>query len=141
MNAKQESQIRQWCHQEQVRLCILFGSRATGKARSDSDIDLAIWPKRPFTPRQKLIWVVDLEKLLAQNISLVLVSAALDPVLGWEIAKNGRLLFEQTSGLWLHHRAQLWHSYNDSLPFRRAARKRLRDFADKVRLRNRIDGI
>jgi hypothetical protein len=54
-------------------------------------------------------------------------------VLGMEIVRHGRLIYERELELWLHHRAQLWHAYNDSLPFLRAARQRLREFAEEVR--------
>ena len=39
---------------------------------------------------------------------------------------------EQQPELWFKHRAQLWHAYNDSLPFRVAAREQLKEFAREV---------
>ena len=71
--------------------------------------------------------------MLNKDVNLVLVSADLDPVLGMEIYRHGRLIFEREPELWFHHRLQLWHVYNDSLPFLRAARQRLHEFAEEVR--------
>lgn len=133
LTLEQQERLIAWAAAKQVRLCVLFGSRAMGRARLDSDVDLAVWPKRPFDPTQKLPWIVELETLLDQDVSLVLVSADLDPVLGWEIARNGRLLYEQADHLWMHHRAQLWHAYNDSWRFRQAAREQLHRFAEEIR--------
>ncbi len=65
-------------------------------------------------------------------MSLVLVSPQLDPVLGFEIVRDGVLVFERSSSLWLQRRVQLWHAYNESLPFRRAAWQRLREWANRV---------
>ena len=120
--------IQDWCQEQPVRLCVLFGSQATGKTHAASDVDLAIWPLEPQSSAQKLQWVTELERLLQKEISLVIVSPDLDPVLGFEIVKDGRLLFQQEPELWLKERSRLWHAYNDSLPFRRAAYQQLQQF-------------
>lgn len=116
-----------------MRLGVLFGSQATGQAHSRSDVDLAIWPAESLSTPTRLRWISELENLLGREVNLVLVSADLDPVLGMEIVRHGRLIYEREPELWHHHRAQLWHPYNDSLPFLRAARQRLREFAEEVR--------
>ena len=123
----------EWCRTQPIRLCVLFGSQATGQARLNSDVDLAVWSFEPLSTPIRLRWLRELETLLTREVSLILVSADLDPVLGFEIARDGHLIFEREPGLWAHHRAQLWHAYHDSLPFRRAARQRLRQFAEEVR--------
>ena len=111
---------RNWCQQCPMQLCVLFGSQVTGKTHPHSDVDLALWPTRTLSPLTRLRWLRELETALDQDVSLVLVSQDLDPVLGFEIMQQGCLVFEDTPGRWETKRAQLWHKYNDSLPFRRA---------------------
>ena len=123
--------IQHWCDSRPVRLCVLFGSQATGRTHAHSDVDLAVWPAELLTAAQKLQWVMELERLLDKDVSLVIVSPDLDPVLGFEIVKNGRLIFQREEGLWFNERSRLWHAYNDSLPFRRAARQQLKQFAEE----------
>lgn len=106
----------------------MFGSQATGRTHAASDVDLAVWPAEPTSSLQKLQWVTELQNLLDTDVSLVVVSPDLDPVLGFEIVKNGRLLCQREPELWFKERSRLWHAYNDSLPFRRAAYKRLQQF-------------
>jgi predicted nucleotidyltransferase len=125
--------LEEWCRRQPVRLCVLFGSQATGRTHPGSDVDVAVWPVEPLTTALKLDWVVELEDILGREVSVVLVSPDLDPVLGFEIVRDGRLVFESEPELWLRQRARLWHAYNDSLPFRRAARQQLREFAGEVR--------
>lgn len=120
--------VQTWCQSQPISLCVLFGSQATGKTHPQSDVDLAVWPTEPSTSAQKLRWVMELERLLDKDVSLVIVSPELDPVLGFEIVKNGRLLYQQEPELWMQERSRLWHAYNDSLPFRRAAYKQLQQF-------------
>lgn len=123
--------IHDWCQKRPFRLCILFGSQATGKTHPGSDVDLAVWPDALAKPEQKLAWVTELVALLDNEVSLAIVSPELDPVLGFEIVKNGRLIFQREEGLWFNERSRLWHAYNDSLPFRRAARQQLKQFAEE----------
>lgn len=120
--------VQAWCQSQPIRLCVLFGSQVTGRTHAASDVDLAVWPAEPTSSLQKLQWVTELQNLLDTDVSLVIVSPDLDPVLGFEIVKNGRLLCQREPELWLRERARLWHAYNDSLPFRRAAYKRLQQF-------------
>lgn len=120
--------VQVWCESQPVRLCVLFGSQATGRTHAHSDVDLAVWPTELLTVAQKLQWVTELERLLHKDVSLAIVSPDLDPVLGFEIVKHGRLLFQRDPELWLKERSRIWHAYNDSLPFRRAAYKRLQQF-------------
>ena len=124
--------VAEWCVNQPVKLCALFGSQATGRQRPDSDVDLAVWPEQLPSAQTKLAWLRELETLLEKSVNLVLVSADLDPVLGFEIVRDGRLIYEQQPELWFKHRSQLWHAYNDSLPFRLAARKQLHQFAEEV---------
>lgn len=122
-----------WCREQPVNLCVLFGSQATGRTHPHSDVDLAVWPARILSATKRLEWVVELETRLNQDVSLVIVSPDLDPVLQFEIVRQGQLIFEAQPGLWDEKRLQLWHAYNDNLPFRRAARQRLHEFAVEVR--------
>lgn len=98
-----------------------------------SDVDLAVWPTAPASSIQKLEWVTELQNLLDTDVSLVVVSPDLDPVLGFEIVRHGRLLCQRQPELWLKERSRLWHAYNDSLPFRRAAYKQLQQFVKENR--------
>jgi len=127
------AKIADWCRSQPVKLCVLFGSQATGRQRPDSDVDLALWPLQKPSAQAKLAWLRQLETLLDKPVNLALVSADLDPVLGFEIVRDGRLIYEQEPELWLKHRSQLWFAYTDSLPFRQAAQKQLQQFAEEVR--------
>jgi len=125
--------LQHWCQQSPVNLCVLFGSQATGRARPGSDVDIALWPIEEPSPQLKLCWLGQLQSRLNKEVSLVFVLPGLDPVLGIEIYRHGQLVYQAKPELWFHHRLQLWHRYNDSLPFLRLARQRLRQFAKEVK--------
>lgn len=122
-----------WCQARNIVLCVLFGSRARDQAHPGSDYDLALKPGLPPAPLDRVAWQTDLESLLDADVSLVLLTPTTDPVLGWEIARDGKLVYERECGSWISERARLWHLYNDALPFRRALAESLRSYAEEVR--------
>lgn len=122
----------QWAAAQPLRLCVLFGSQVAGRPRLDSDVDIAAWPLEPTPTAERLRWIHELEILLERPVSLVIAGPDLDPTLGFEIVRNGRLVFEREAGLWQKTRLQLWHAYNDALPFRRALRQSVRRFARSI---------
>ena len=122
-----------WCSRHPLRLAVLFGSRARGDARPTSDVDLAVWTAALPAPQERLRWSQELASQTGAPVQIVLATPRLDPVLGFQIAREGHLLFEAEAGSWARERLRLWHLYQDSLPFLRAARKQLRDSATEVR--------
>ena len=97
-----------------------------------SDVDLAVWRPAHDDVLALLRWYNQLEDFVGADVEIV-TGPEFDPVLGWEIARDGQLVFESVEGTWPKERARLWHVYNDSLPFRRARRRLLADFAAEVR--------
>ncbi len=126
-------QLAAWCSNQPVRLCVLFGSRARGSAMATSDYDLAIRLTDQIAPLERLVWQNAIETLLNTDVSLVFLSEQTDPVLGWEIARDGRLIYEAQPEIWANERARLWHLYNDALPFRRGLAESLRRYAEDIR--------
>jgi predicted nucleotidyltransferase len=141
-----------WCREEDVRLCVLFGSRSTGKAHPRSDLDLAVWPplsprqsrargarREAPAPRERLRWMREVQRLVDRTLAerpelnLVIVTGRLDPVLGREIARDGTVLFEAEENLWNWERLRLFQLFNDARPFLRAQREEIRRYAEEIR--------
>ena len=124
-----------WCREKAMRLCVLFGSHATGRARSGSDVDLAVWPSEPGSvpsARTRLDSLGELTVLLGTEVNLVVVTPGLDPVLGREIARDGRVHFEAEENLWAWERLRLWQLFQDARPFLARQREDLRRYAEEV---------
>lgn len=77
--------------QKGTRLAILFGSLATGKARADSDLDLALDAGHRLDTAEKMELIGDLSVAIGRPIDLVDLRTVGEPLLG-QILRHGKRL-------------------------------------------------
>ncbi|MBI5937655.1 MAG: nucleotidyltransferase domain-containing protein [Betaproteobacteria bacterium] len=75
----------------EVRVAILFGSLADGRAGRDSDLDLAVEAECPLNADEKTALIAELAEMTGRPVDLVDLRGVGEPLLG-EILKNGRRL-------------------------------------------------
>ncbi len=73
----------------QIEQAILFGSVASGKARPDSDLDLALGAQSALTADEKLALITSLALQTGRPIDLIDLKVAAEPLLG-QILRHGR---------------------------------------------------
>jgi predicted nucleotidyltransferase len=95
-----------------VRLAVLFGSRATGKARDSSDFDVGILPAGSLTLQAELELAAALSAAVGGEVDLVRLDAA-DPLVGREVAQNGVCLLESAPGEFAAFRATAMSHWAD----------------------------
>lgn len=114
-----------------MRLAVLFGSQASGRARPDSDVDIAIVPQDTSSSLwDEGRWAADLEAALARSVDLVRLDLA--PILlQWEVFKDGVLLFADPPEEWAKHIIRVMAEHADYAPAaERVGRSFLRCLAD-----------
>ncbi len=74
-----------------IKLAILFGSQATGQARADSDIDLALLCDAPLTSAEKLELMESIGAEFGLPVDIIDLHTAGEPLLG-EVLQGKRLL-------------------------------------------------
>ena len=72
-----------------IRLAILFGSLAAGRARADSDLDLAVDAGHRLTAGEKLALMNELSERTGRPVDLVDLHAVGEPLLG-QILRHGK---------------------------------------------------
>lgn len=75
----------------EVCMAVLFGSMASGRARADSDVDIAVAAKRPLSVVQKIALTQALAEKTGRSIDLIDLKTAPEPLLG-QIVQHGRRL-------------------------------------------------
>lgn len=112
-----------------VGLAVLFGSRASGTGRPQSDFDVGILPHDPsFTLRDELALSSALSGVLRAEVDLVRLDRD-DPLLGREVAVSGVCLFEAEPGTFAAYRAAAasrWIEFDETIaPHRQRLLRRL----------------
>lgn len=74
-----------------VRMAILFGSLASGWARPDSDVDLAVWSDGPLDAETRIALIDDVALALGRPVDIIDLTRTGEPLLG-QILRNGRRL-------------------------------------------------
>ncbi|OFZ70479.1 MAG: DNA polymerase III subunit beta [Betaproteobacteria bacterium RBG_16_58_11] len=76
----------------EIRLAILFGSMATGRASRDSDVDLALAMERPLKVDEKMALMAELAEATGRPIDLIDLHAVGEPLLGQIVKRGQRVL-------------------------------------------------
>ncbi len=74
-----------------IELALVFGSVATGRARFDSDLDIAVAAKRALTSIEKQSIIAALATSTGRAIDLIDLNVAGEPLLG-QIVRHGQRL-------------------------------------------------
>ncbi len=102
-----------------IHLAIVFGSVASGHARPDSDLDLAVLGKTPLSANEKIELIAALAQQVGRPIDLVDLYEGPQPLLG-QVIRDGRRILGTDSA------------------FAALITRNLLDQADFVPLQNRI---
>ena len=98
-------QLRSLAETYDLRLVVLFGSWARGRAGQDSDVDVGVLVKRPLSaPQRPRLWSA-LSQLFQAEVDLTVLNHVA-PVVGYQVARDGVVLFEAEPGDW-----EGWKSY------------------------------
>jgi len=81
-----------------IKLALLFGSVANGKATPQSDLDLAILKSQPLSNTDKKQLIETLAILTGRPIDLIDLRQAGEPILG-QILKHGIVLIDNKNAL------------------------------------------
>lgn len=87
-----------------LRAAYLFGSLASGKARPDSDLDIAVLASSPLTQEEKLALIGELATLTGRPVDLVDLATVGEPLLGQVLLHGRRLLGSDLEHAWLIRR-------------------------------------
>lgn len=113
----------------EIEVLALFGSFARGDTHAASDIDIAVQGGDIERLRVDLM-----RELQTERIDLIDMRRA-PPLLAMTIAKDGRVLFEKTPGVFNAFVSLAFRRYCDTAKFREHRRAALRDFVDKQQVR------
>ncbi|MEO0540663.1 MAG: nucleotidyltransferase domain-containing protein [Cyanobacteria bacterium P01_A01_bin.105] len=120
------------CQLPSVKLVILFGSQATGRAHTQSDWDIAILAEAsPWDVFLMQRDIADLLKLCFDDLDLVIINHC-SPLLGFNISRDGQCLYEAEPGLFQKFTVRAWKRFWDTAKFRKLQDKYIRETAESI---------
>lgn len=112
-----------------LKMLVLFGSRAIGKTHANSNWDSAVLYNRTirdsFCQQRPFSWfevphiLGSLFALNSDKIDVVELDRP-SPLLGFQVARDGKLLYEQQPGEFIKFQCKAWKIYADTAKFRKA---------------------
>ena len=111
-----------------LELAVLFGSTAKGRARSRSDLDIAVRGDELLD--LDALYVVLAPRLATERLDLVDLRTA-GSVLAFEVARHGQLLYERDAGTFRSFQALASRRYCDTAKLRRAQQRTIRVFLER----------
>lgn len=97
-----------------LRVLVLFGSRAKGTHKKDSDYDIAFYPKKNFTTKDEINLFNEILGIInSDKVDLINLEKPKNYLLVKNIFFEGYCLFEHNDGLFNKMRGDSWFMYND----------------------------
>lgn len=97
---------------EDIAFAYIFGSYVQGKAREDSDIDIAIYSEKEMDIDIYLEIKMCLSEICKKEIDLIILNNAA-PLLKFEIYKNNILLFARDKAIENSYKVKTLFEYSD----------------------------
>jgi predicted nucleotidyltransferase len=109
----------------ELRLLVVFGSAVRGRTHDDSDLDLAVGCDEAADLDHLFLALAP--RCRTSRLDLVDLRRAA-PLLAFEIARKGQLLFEREPGRFRAFQSLAWRRYVDTKKLRDAERRSLEVF-------------
>lgn len=118
-----------------IKMLVLFGSRARGDIHTNSDWDFAVI----YDEKQRLDYVKDnpfswfelpakIGQIFQINSDIIDVVELnhCSPLIGYHVARDGKVLYEGEPGSFLKFQCKAWKLYADTAKFRKAQEESIR---------------
>lgn len=112
---EQKNKIAKIAKKYSLEMVLLFGSQVNGKARSDSDLDVAVLDYKPETYQRFGNLFNSFSRIFSGfNLDLRLIKNS-EPVLLFSVFNNGQLIYGDTQN-YFNYKAFAYKNYVDSKP-------------------------
>ncbi len=117
MRIPTQAQLESIAKRHGLRLIVLFGSQVSGRTHPESDVDVAVWARKPLTAlRRDRLWMA-LSDAFQSDIDLAILNHA-EPLLLYQVARKGRPLYEGARWAWEDFKSYAFRYYEDTQKFR-----------------------
>lgn len=113
------AQLQSLAEEFGLRLVVLFGSSARGRTDQDSDVDIGVLVNRPLSTVQRTEMWSRLSQITQAEVDLTVLNH-FEPLLGYQVARDGVVLFEAEPRAWEGWKSYALRRYWDTHKYREA---------------------
>ncbi|MBS3818000.1 nucleotidyltransferase domain-containing protein [bacterium] len=126
-----KQRLNRLCQKYHIQLLILHGSFAQGHPRDQSDIDIGILGRKKFDLKTQLNMINEFSEVFGSQFDPVFLNGA-EPLITYQVAVNGKALYEEKKGNFQRFRIQAVARYMDSKKFRQMEKLYIKKALGKI---------
>lgn len=111
--------LKKICRDFRLSFVVLFGSRAFKEKGFKEDYDIAVFCQRPFNFDKEIELIAKFSQILQNDAMDLVILNRVSPLLQYEVATSGRLLYEQVIGSFNTFCWRALQTWNDNKKFYR----------------------
>ncbi len=116
MDIPTSEQLKPIARRYGLDLIVLFGSQVKGTTHPESDVDVAVLPRKALTERRWLNLWCALSQVFPGNVDMTMLNHA-TPLLRYHVVRDGKLLYEGRRWAWENQKGYAYHAYWDNTRF------------------------
>lgn len=112
-----QEKLEGFCQKHNLKLLVLHGSYAKGKATDKSDIDIGILSQEKIDSSKYFNILRDFSEIFGDKFDPVFLNGA-EPMISYHVALAGKPLYEKAKGIFANFRIQSIGRFLDTKKFR-----------------------
>jgi len=134
LTRKQQKKMKEIALKYQLRLVLLFGSHAKGRAHKKSDIDLAFLTKKPLSFKQEYHLNYEFTKLFQKELIDTVNLMKAPPLLLYAIFQNPKVVYKEDDDTFPSYRVYAFKKYIEAKPLYNLRNDMTRKQLSKVKI-------
>ena len=130
ITSAQENKIREIAEKYNLKLALVFGSQVTGEITEESDVDIAVLPRRSLTFREEIMLNSELVDVLG-NVDMVNLRKA-SPLLLKEVIDNYQILYQSQASDFSRFEVYALQRYAEAKPIFEMHQESINKFLQEV---------
>lgn len=107
-------ELKEIAKKHNLKLLILFGSRARGEEKKGSDWDFAFYPSHSFSVDDDMVLFEDLMSLLKdEKIDLLNLKKTKKLYVAHKVFQTGKVVYEKDKGFFVRKKWDAWFDWQD----------------------------
>jgi predicted nucleotidyltransferase len=126
---KMKNEIRRLTEKNGLDLVVLFGSQATGKTHSKSDVDIAILARKEL---DTISLMGEFSRIFHREDVEVVDLSLSSPTMMQAVARDAKILYEKEADIFIKWKSYAWKIWMETAWLRHRRDEKIKKWAEKI---------